>query len=220
MSLSDWTIYKTNSSMQVAVSATNPILGDGSLRISRSGVGASNLSAHLSLTTKPHGFTRGRLRSAYRLDTHSGTVDHGMGLLFMQSQTDLTQGSGSAYALVLHTSTTAGNIDSLRLVRYDAGISAPTTNVLANVATGGIALGTVVCLEAEWALDTPVIGQMTVTGRSSIGFQKFVGLVQQFSAVLTTSVLLTSVGEGPFVFMNGTGDHASAFGETGLFEMA
>ena len=220
MPITDWTVYKTAAGMQVALSATNPFLGDAQLRISRNGVGTSNISANLHLTSKPHGFRRGRLRTAYRLDTHATTIDHGMGLVCMQSQADLTQGSGAAYALVLRTSTAGGTIDSLRLVQYSAGLAAPTGGVvLATYATGNIVLATTVCLELEWQLDLGTLARIAFTARFQVGFvlPSVPVLPTVLTYVATTNVLSTSVAEGLAVFMAGSGDHASAFGETGLF---
>jgi len=219
---SAWTFYVTDVGMSAALSASNPILGTSALRIARNAVGTSNISAHGALITWSHGWTRGRMRTAYRLDTHTATTDHGMGLYCLASQADLTAGVGACYALALRTSTTGGTIDSLRLVKYSAGLAAPTGGVvLATYATGNIVLGTIVCIELEWRVDLTALGGVALTGRYATGFvlpaQPTLPTVLTYTD--TSSPLTSSVGEGVWIFANGTGDHTSTFGETAGFHL-
>jgi len=218
MALTDFTFYTTEAGQEVALTSTNPILGTSSLRVRRHTATGTNLACNgLRAAPAERGFVRGRLRTALRLETHTGTIDHGLGLLCMQSQTNLSSGAGSAYGLMLRTSTTGGLIDSLRLLRYTAGLAAPTSNILASYAVN-LALGTTVCLALEWRFD-PGRNEIRLTGYFSptFTFPTQPILPQVLTTVVTSGALSTSVGEGVGIFINGAGDHASVFGETAYF---
>jgi len=216
VSFSDWDFYSSASGILVAIRSTNALVGNGMLAMARNGVGTANIASHGILRSgNLRGFGKGFLRSLVRIDKHAGEANHAMGLVFMMSQTNLSS-SGSCYGAMLRTSDVSGTIESYRLVKYTAGIVAPTSNILTQESGLSLVKGTMVAIEVEWALDTSVPSIQIIGRRGALA--NFSDLAEVWTVTLTTDVLQNTVGEGPAVFMAGTGDHESVFDETFSFE--
>lgn len=201
MPLADFNAYKSNAGCLIAVNTLTPILGSGSFRFSTNGVsGAQQMSLVAIDPPYQHGVTEGRLRMLFRGAAFSSASGHYLGIAFMQSQEDLTGGAGSCYAWMARTSNTSNTLTHLSLRKFTSGVVSAGGTLIGSeiVLSPALALNDVFALEVQWRLDIPELGGLEVIGRFGTATD-YSDLTDQVETVITTSVLTSTVGEGPFL---------------------
>ena len=211
--LQAFTIFKANSGMTVAIDpiASDVISGSGSLRINRGGT--TGQRANLARASSPTGFTSGRAR--FRIKTLGvGSLNDVWGLTFQMSQADMTTvGTQTAYFMGIQYQAN-GSFGNLVINRLSTGLANPTQ--LALGAQFALVADQRMTLEATWILDLQNLGGIRLFLKRGV-LADYSDLVVEpkngggtMDLVSTTTVLQTSVAEGPavqFAFDTSPGDY-------------
>ena len=193
--LSAFTIYKHDAGMTAAIDLVTPLLGSGSLLLGPNGTAGRRIN--MVRTTTPNSFTSGRARFLLGT-TVVGSLD-AFGFVFQLSQADLTGASGQAYAYYVEQA--ACSSWQPKLAKITAGLA--TRTVLASGTT--YTATTARAVEVQWLLDIPNLGgmQLTVKLGTALDYSDLV-LDSALNILVSTSVLTTSVGEGPMLAASGS----------------
>lgn len=201
----DWTIYSSDPGLVAVIhTGANKIYGTGSLECDY-----HSALAYLNMVRKnsPKGFTSGRAR--YLWSKTSGSAGDYFGLMFCQSQENMTGSSGAAY-FCGHIRTGATLQYYLR--RHSAGW--PTATLLAqSTVSGTIPVAPLSTpIEIRWRLDEANLGGVQITLREGAP-ANYNGVTLNWDTLLTTTridyldngaYLTSSVGEGPS-YLNASG---------------
>ena len=215
MALSNWVIFETGAPAVGIVTAIThpapitPILGTGSLRIQQFSVTESLINMYR--TGYAPSVIKGRFRSVIRCLGAAGITNYSLGFAIMQSQLNLTGGSGSCY--FAHLTVQNGGTLAKFIIRKFSGVGL-LTNLSASTTlyTGsslGTVLGTNIAVQVEWDAST-IPTQCDITIRYALGTTSFGSLTLETTVSDTTSPLLTSSGESIAV-TNGTSSGATDF---------
>jgi len=193
MPIADWEVYKANASQTFVVETSSPIHGSGSFKFNRGGTAGQY--ENIRRLNTPRGFTSGRLRWLFKMP---GTLllNTYAGVAFQQGQADLTA-TGTAYYACIQISNSSSS-HRLQIRQMTAGLPT-TTQLFQSTSAFTATTGTVLSLEVQWVLDIASLGGIrfnmkrgTATDYSDLVDEP--GIINQVS---TTTVLQTSVGEGP-----------------------
>ena len=193
--LTNFNIYKENAGMFAGIDVLNPLAGNGSLLMHRNGQAFTKIN--LARSIAPRAFTSGVARFYVGGKVQLIQSDQ-VGFAFQQSQEDLTGGVGSAYLACLVLGTNGSN-SSLQLFRCSAGLGTQTN--LGTGTTFNAVLNTPIAVEITWILDIAQLGGIKLTLKHGTALD-FTGLVTDVNIVSTTTVLQTSVAEGPYMKHN------------------
>lgn len=212
MALSNWTIFEVGfPSVGIMTSITSPsaitpITGTGSLRVQQFSVTESLINMYRSGYTL--GVLKGRFRSVFRPLAFAGITNYSAGFVFMQSQLNLTGGTGAAY--FAHLTVQAGGTNAKFIIRkflatgLQTNLTAPTT--LYTGPSLGTILGQNTAFELEW--DASSGTQCDITIRRNLNSTSFAGMTVETTLSDTTSPLIVTSGEG-LAFTNGTSSGAT-----------
>lgn len=194
MPFADHVFNKSDAGITAVQDNSNPFLS-GALRMDNEGnefTPASNfVNEHLG-GSFAIGHTKGFIRTQMTISTHllQVTREGEYGIYFMASQLDITS-TGSAYAFVLHVSTTF----DWRLVEYSSGIGITGATVLESGSTfGDPGLGTQHAIEVDWEYDPVTIGGILIICRVSPD-KNFANMQDVYTRTIS-SPLTTSLAEG------------------------
>lgn len=199
--LQAFTFFKQDAGMTVAIDPIGPILGSGSLLLGPNGTAGRRINGIRANT--PNSFTSGRARLLLE-PVVIGTTEQ-IGFAFQLSQADLTGGSGLAYAFLLVHSVSSTWLP--RIYKMTAGVA--TSTLLATGTSRTVPINTTLAVEVQWILDIPNLGgiQITIKLGTATDYSDLV-LDAALNILITSSVLTTSVGEGPCLNTNaGTGSY-------------
>ena len=203
MALSDWNIYKVDNNGVASIDTTAPLVGAGSLLLSRGTMagaveGKENLVSK-GVTYTPVGVLRGALAGTFQVPA-SFTLDNAQtqyaGILSLQSAANVVS-LGSFWGL-LFGATAAGGITTLSVRYFSAGLNhaAIPAALWSHTLTPAIALGTLFTLEFEWAASAEYGGVRYIVRRGlATNYSDLTPLVDQIDT--THGVPSTSLGEGP-----------------------
>lgn len=202
MALSDFTIYKSDAGLTAGLYTTAPIAGAASLRMNQ-GTNPVTKRINMVRNVAPEGFTSGRVRYRFGVLTAEASVDIFMGVCFQQSQENLTGGAGTAYGVMLNP-TGGTNEYALVVIRLSAGLTNSPTILgtsSAFILTPGAANAQ--AFEISWELQTapPVEMRFLVKRGTATDFSD---LITMLDFVSSTTVLQTTVGEGPALVLRTT----------------
>jgi hypothetical protein len=195
--LEGFTFYLATGGMATVIDPINVIAGTGSLRLHRNGIAARFIEGEP--TGSPKGFSSGIMRALLR----PVTAQNGdwLGMIFQKSTADLTAGAGSAYGVGVQV-ISAGSTAQIQVLKFTAGLG--TSTILYSGTTVSFTTSILVALKVTWRLDIARLGGIRVTlERGSAS--DFSSLTTEYDTVLTTSLLTTSVGEGPALALVTTG---------------
>lgn len=207
MPLSNWTVLSSGAPaigiMTELTSPTpiSPILNSGSLRIQQFSV--SDAFVHLYNTTyAERGLLKGRLRGIFHPLVIAGATHYSAGFVFMQSQLNLTGGTGSAY--FAHLTVDAASANATFIIRKFVGTGLranllATTTLYTGSSHGSIAAQNV-CLEVEWDASDGL--NCIITLWYALNTSDFSALVEETTVTDAAAPLVVSVAEG-LGFTNG-----------------
>jgi hypothetical protein len=199
--LDDFTVYKSDAVILVALETLAPIRGTGSLRIYPN----SPASRYVNMVraTGNKAFTSGRVRFLCRVDGFLAGAF--MGFAFQQSQADLTT-SGTAYLFQWLISNTS-NFQQLQIHRCTAGL--PTSTQLFASPNFPWNTNVTMALECTWIVDLVNLGgiRFNVKRGSAEDFSDLADVAGLTNVLTTTNLLTTSVGEGPAWWGGTTNQH-------------
>ena len=183
-----FTFYLATAGMFAGIDPINHIVGSGSLRLHRNAIAARFITGEP--TNAPKGFTSGTMRALYRPVTP--VSNDWVGMCFQKSTADLTAGAGQAYGAGLVVS---GSFANLEICKFTAGLGTRSAIVSSSP---GLAFnsGSTISLSITWLLDIVRLGGLRITLSQGTATD-FSSMTQVLDTVVTTSILLTSVGEGP-----------------------
>ena len=218
MGLADWDIGRSDVNTAVLIDPFNPLVDLGSLRIDFTPSTGADSSVNLipsDASGNNHGFTRGKIRTVFRLDDagdQNPTDEWFFGVTAMQSQDNMT-GGGLCYAAGLLVGTTHSYI----LAKYNAGM-VPGAGSFSVLNTGGTVEsgeGFVRTMELEWNTNGAVA---ILTVRRGIN-PDFSDLTPEFTH-FDVSPLFATVGEGLFAHdFEGTKAKIVTFESTRVFNI-
>jgi len=192
--LTAFTFYKEDASMAVTLELSSPILNSGSLKINRNGTAGRWVNG--VRVNAPLGFTSGRARFLLGAKTALQTND-AIGFVFQQSQADLTLGAGSAYGFFTQVLSSGAGTWRPFLRKFTAGLGTGTT--LATGTDYTAAVGTMRAVEVQWILDVANLGGIQLTVKmGSLSTFADLAVDAALNIIVTSSILTTSVGEGPY----------------------
>jgi hypothetical protein len=190
--LQDFTFYKVNASLLIALETASPILGTGSLKMAHNNAAGLHYANGVRAAGNK-AFPSGRVRFLARLDGFGlGTV---LGFAFNQSQPDLTS-SGTAYLFYWSVSN-VNTTHQLQIARCTAGI--PTRTTLFTGPNFTLNAGVTTALECSWVTDLVNLGgiRFSVKQGSATNYSDLADVAGLTNVLTTTTLLTTSVGEGP-----------------------
>lgn len=203
MPLSNWTIYRSGNpavgittTVSTPVSLT-PILGTGSLRVE--GYVITDQFVNIYNTTAVEiGLKKGRFRSVLNPKgiTGTGTEKYSFGCVFMQSQLNVSGGSGSCY--FAHLSVRNGGTNAQFYIRKFVSTGLQGDTLATTTLYSGLNLGTILgqntAVEVEWDADSGTHCDITI--RRALNTMSFGSLILETTVTDSVSPLLTTVGEG------------------------
>jgi hypothetical protein len=203
MAFSDWTIYKSPTTLRAYLEIVNPITGTGSLYLNNTGNGSvinrTNLIGSGARYTP--GILHGKIRQTFYVTNANRSR---IGFSILQNTLDITGGTSSYYG-VFAKADFGGTQRRLEVVRWNTG--AETS--LYSSPTPLWEFNTTFTLEVEWEVQA---GQVVITLNQGTAID-----YTDLSLVTTVndtsgSRLTTSVGEGPFLLKWDTfGDAYTAY---------
>ena len=200
MALSDFNIFKQDASMIVAISTVSPILGNGSLRLATFDTGQR---ANGIRNVAPRQFTSGRARWLFIKRVNPGAGGDRIGFLFNTSQEDFSVASGpTAYFCCL---TCTGATDAqFQMFRVNSGL--PSLTNLGPTNTFSLAVNAVISLEVRWEISIAEFGgiQFKMRRGTTTDFADLADETPGGTFIVTTSLLQTTVGEGPVIVAAGS----------------
>jgi hypothetical protein len=222
VAFADWTFYESHAAHLCAIDGAAPLVGTGSLQINNHADNGQNSVTH-GYYTANKGFTRGRIRTLLQLTAVGGLPDAYAGIVCMQSQTDMSSTTGSAYMGLLGISNQG--LGQLRywgkLFKTTGGFLGSWTTLATSTNTSLFTAGTTVAVQLEWVADSAVLGGVRLI--LSFGSQTdFSDLAEICDYTDTSSPLSTAAAEGLMFRKIGTfGDNAEArFDQTTVVQMA
>jgi hypothetical protein len=210
VAFTDWDVYQNGNPQGASIEEGTPISGLGSLRLEGSLTDPNFINLLPSDSSGiPHGFTKGKLRTLFRIDVLSfdSINEKDFGITCLQDQDNLSGGSGSAYGGVAHAE--SGGL-TFRIVKYTGGLSALPIELASSVVPDGYVVGTdIVALEFEWVADLTTLGGTQLILRRGVGaatdFSNLSDIVEVFEV---NSPYISSVGEG-LCFVDDEGSESS-----------
>ncbi len=200
MALSNWVVFETGfPTVGIMTAITDPvplspIIGTGSLRLTQYSVTEGLIN--LYNTGYSPGFTKAKWRSVLRPVSMLGITNYSLGFVFMQSQLNLTGGTGSCY--FAHLSVNANGTNARFIIRKFVGTGLQTNLGASTTLYTGSNLGTILgtnnAVEVEW--DASSGTQVDITIRRTLNSTSFASLTLETSITDSSSPLITSVGEG------------------------
>lgn len=196
----DLDYFPRDATIEAIQDVTLPLAGNGSVRVRRV---AGDTAPSLNFVPKiafSQGATRGRLRAHMR-SALAPVESLSWGLACMQSQRQISAGTGNAYGLRLGYRN-AGADGFLELVKYTGGLPSEGATLATTPLTPGTTLN---CLQLEW-LTSPDVGGVALVGWHGVAADfsdlAILLLTQDVDAPFTTTVT-----EGGFVACFGSFDN-------------
>lgn len=191
--LEDFTFYKDLPGLFVGLETTAPIVGTGSLKMHRNGQPGGYVSSVRN--TGNRAFTTGRVR--FLCQASGFVANTSLGFCFQMSQPDLTGGAGTGYWFRWFVGS-SNPTHTLRIDRLAEGLTQNIVN-LCQSAAFTLAPNTPMALECSWILDLVELGgiQFTVKRGTLLDYSDLAPVSDMTGVISSTSVLQTSVGEGP-----------------------
>jgi len=191
--LDDFTFHKSLAGLFVGLETAAPLRGTGSLKMHRNGQPAGYVSSVRNTGNKA--FTTGRVRFLCQASGFASNTS--IGFCFQMSQANLTGAAGTGYWFrwfIGASSTT----HTLRIDRLTSGLVQSFVNICLSPAFT-LAVNTPMALECSWILDLVALGgiQFNVQRGSALDYSDLAPVSGMTGVVSSTSVLQTSVGEGP-----------------------
>jgi hypothetical protein len=223
--LSDWTVHKTGSpavGIMTAIThptAISPIVNTGSLRVQQFSV--SDTLVNLYNNTYTPGKLKARMRSVIRPLSITGITNYSLGFVFMQSQTNLTLGTGSCY--FAHLALEAGGTNLRFIIRKFVSTGLQTNLGASTTLYTGSSLGTILgqntAVEVTW--DASSLTSCDITIKYNLNSTSFTGMTTETLTTDSSSPLISSVMESIGV-TNGTSSGATDYliDSTTLVELA
>jgi hypothetical protein len=205
MPLSNWTIHKSGTDIEVGITTLTPIEGTGNLRIRDNG----NHSFNAFNTTYTNGKTRGKIRGLIRLMTVTGSGTYRVGAYFLTSSANINS-TGDFYGFHVTTTTTSR---TYQFSHHTGGIGGTKTDLYTTAPITTVTLGTTILpFEIEWHVESELDGvHLIMRGDPSGGdtLTNFSNLATIGTVIVTnpTYKLTTTVGEG--IYASGLGGTAS-----------
>ena len=218
MSLSNWTSV-VGTGVTVLLEATAPIVGTGSLRINRSGSGASGSFTYpISL---PTGLAKGRLQTLFQVPTITAdnTSDQLASLFFMVStlSSPLTIATMYGFSAICRSSSPGPGVVGCMLGKATG--SQNVSNQLGSYSFPTIPPGTTIALQVDWAYDPLQFSGTQIKARYKIG-NDFLSMIEVFNIIDTSSPYTTSVAEALGISTSiGPSTYSVLFDETSLFDL-
>lgn len=211
--LTAFTTYMSVAGMFAGIDPLTPIDGSGSLSLHRNGT--AGRYCNMVRAQAPSAFTSGRIRFRCALKTLD-TAAAQFGVLFQQSQADMTGASGSAYGVISLSQAGAGGVNTNWTIRkYTAGLPTGSNLAIGNLVVFNAGVANVQSIEVTWILDLANLGGLRITVKRGV-LRDFSDLVLEpnLDIIVTSSVLTTSVGEGPCLALGGTTDNRNPLLDT------
>lgn len=189
--LDDFTFYKSDPAILVALETSTPLVGTGSLRMYRN-LAASGRANGVRATGN-RAFTSGRARWLCRVNGF--LLGDCIGFAFNQSYVDVTS-TGTGYNCYWSISNNA-SLHTLRLDRMTSGL-VTGVNLAASPAFAW-AIDTTMALEVSWVVDLVNLGgiRFNVKRGAAPDFSDLVDVANLTNVLVTTNLHTTSMGEGP-----------------------
>lgn len=189
--LDDFTFYKSDPAVLVALDTATPIQGTGSLKMAHNNAPTSYVNGVRNTGNKA--FPSARVRFLCRVDGF--LLNTFLGFAFNQSQANLTS-SGTGY-LFRWLISNIGTTHKLQIVRCTAGI--PTVTMVFESPNFTWAVDTTMALECSWVVDLVTLGgiRFNVKRGTALDFSDLADVQGLTNVLATTNLQTTSVGEGP-----------------------
>lgn len=195
MAIGDWTIFKSDPAMTVALTSTSAIVGATSLVANAVGAPACSFNMH-RVSAAQRGFVRGQVEFLVRPTAQSSG---GMfGFYCMSDQLDMTT-TGNCYGMYYRFSSSAGFTQFI-IGKSSSGVDDLPLSSGTKFYTESFQIpnGSVMPFRFRWNADENEFNGVQFTlHRGVLGQTDYVGLTQVFTGVDSSSPLLTTVGEGP-----------------------
>jgi hypothetical protein len=189
--LSDWTIYKSNPLINVAIDGSSPIVDVGSLNMTNVAVLSGATRANVTENNYTKGIVRGRIRTLVNFTSSNNTY---AGIHFLSNALDLSSGSIKTYTLSAVVYNTATSRD-IRISRWSTGLSGTDTTLI-NI-PAAFTQGIPFSLEVIWHLSVPIYNGVRVIARRGTALD-FSDLATFYDAVDTSGVITSTSSEGLF----------------------
>ena len=201
MAFSNWTFFGNAPTVVAYNDLIDPVAGNASLSVVfQSG---TDLRSNGFENVYLKGMVKGRIRTLVTPRSLSGAGSFQAGFVFMQSQTDVSNGAGSCYG-VWYTADAGGINTRFTVRKYLSGLvdNAGGTVLYDGPFLGTVSEGNISAIEVEW--DGSSATAVDISVRRAINSTDFNSMVVETVVTDNTAPLISSVAEG-VGFLNPSG---------------